>query len=175
MYPVRSLGLRSGAPLAALLVLVMLVFAATATGGLTSETDAVIATGVAAGVDTGAGVLDALLDTVAVALAVIYAIGDIVDGDDAIGDATAAVIPPRNTSNNELPDDGDVDIVGASAFGAAIGTDGCATGTATAEGATGADGGFVVGTATGGRGGNTALVLLNCDDGCDDDSNGDVG
>ena len=72
MYPVRSLGLRSGAPLPPPTpALALLVLAATATGGLIVA-DAVLAAGVDAGIDTVAVLLmEALLITVLVVLTAI--------------------------------------------------------------------------------------------------------
>ena len=185
----RSLGLRRLATGAALpsppFVLLVLAAAtdAAATGGLISETDTVFTTGV--GAAAGANVL---LVTAVVALAAIYAAMDDVGGDDAMGvanalalalsAATIPTIPPRNTSNKELPPDDD-DVVDA--FCAATGTDGCAAGAFIAGVANAAGAGGCADTAGGGCngcGGTTFALFLLIDNGNGDgdgDGDGDVG
>ena len=149
MYPVKSLGLRrlaAGAlPLSG--------------DGLMSATGVAFTTGVGtgtgastgAGVGAGNGVV--ILEAVPLPLPA----------------ATILPIPPLNTSNNELPDEEDVDVDEANDLDATTGTDGCdgvATGTATTT-AAGADTGAVA-TTVGGRGGIVALALLSIDSSCDD-------
>ena len=182
MYPVRSLGLRRLAKAQLLVLVVVPVLAASTTGGLISATGAVIATtgvGAGAGVGNGAVLLDLLLDTEVVRL--VAAIKATADGDDDAIDVTNELplpavippIPPRNTSNNELPDE-EEDVDAANDRCDTTGTGGCAgaatgtaTGTATAT------------TAAGGRGGTSERTFPKSDpkndDDCDGDCDGDVG